>query len=99
VVLGSHKNSGWRQLRLQVYSKIYPTIDSCTEGLFPFPDADLSSHFDESRAKNTYFSTYTHPICYTTCVYVGCSTTTRVHRDLCHKIKKWSQVSMSTGDL
>jgi hypothetical protein len=61
---------------------------SCTKGLFLFPYTDLSSLFDESRAKNTYFSTYTHTIYYTSCVYVGCSNTARVHQDLCQKIQK-----------
>jgi hypothetical protein len=74
-------------------------MQSCTEGLFPFPYADLSSLFDESRAKNTYFSTYTHPAYYTTCVYAGCSTTTHVHQDLCQKIQKWSRVSMSRQEI
>jgi hypothetical protein len=60
---------------------------SCTEGLFPFCYADLSSLFDESKAKNIHFSTYTLPIFYTRCVYAGCSTTTRIHRDFYHKIK------------
>jgi hypothetical protein len=72
---------------------------SCTMGLFPFPYADLSSLFDESRAKNTYFSTYTHPIYYARCVYVGCSTTAHVHRDFCQKIQKWSWVSMSQQEI
>jgi hypothetical protein len=62
---------------------------SCTEGLFPFPYANLSSLFDESRAKNIHFSTYTLPINYARCVYVGFSTTTHVHWDLCEKIIKW----------
>jgi hypothetical protein len=47
----------------------------------------LSSLFDESRAKNIHFSTYTLPISYARCVYAGCSTTTHVYRDLCQKIK------------
>jgi hypothetical protein len=59
-----------------VIARFASPLLSCTEGLFPFPYGDLSSLFDESRAKNTYFSTYTSPICYTTCVYTGCSTTT-----------------------
>ena len=74
-------------------------MKSCTEGLFPFPYADLSSLFIESRAKNTYFSTYTRPIYYTTCVYVGCSTIARVHRDLCQKIQKRIRVSMSRQEI
>jgi hypothetical protein len=62
-------------------------MQSCTEGLIPFPYADLSSLFIKSRAKNKYFSTCTHLAHYTTCVYAGCSTTTRVHQDLCQKMK------------
>jgi hypothetical protein len=62
-------------------------MQSCPEGLFPFPHADLSSLFVRSRAKNKYFSTCTHLAHYTTCVYIGCSTTAHVHRDLCQKIK------------
>ena len=55
--------------------------------------------FYESRAKNTHFSTYTRHISYTSSVYAGCSTTTRVHRDLCQKIQKWSWVSMSRQEI
>jgi hypothetical protein len=62
-------------------------MQCCTEGLFPFPYADLSSLFVKSRAKNTYFSTCTHLSYYTSCVYTGCTTTTRIHRDLCQKMK------------
>jgi hypothetical protein len=72
---------------------------SCIEILFPFPYADLSSLFDEYRAKNTHFSTYTHPIFYSACVYVGFSTIAHVHLDLCQKIQKWSQVSMSRQEI
>jgi hypothetical protein len=82
-----------------VIARFAPPLLSCTKGLFPFSYADLSSLFDESRAKNTHFFTYTHPICYTTCVYAGCSTTARVHRDLCQKIQKWSWVSMSRHEI
>jgi hypothetical protein len=70
-------------------------MQSCKEGLTPFPYADLLSLIDESRDKNKYFSTCTHLASYTTSVYVGCSTTTRVHQDLCKKIKIKCQVSMS----
>ena len=69
------------------YRKIFLTISSCTEGLFPFSCADLSSLFDESRAKNIHFSTYTLPNCYARCVYTCCSTTACVYRDLCQKIQ------------
>ena len=61
---------------------------SCTEGLFPFPYVDLPSLFYESRAKNIHFSTYTLPISYARCVYIGYSTTAHVHQDLCQKIQK-----------
>jgi hypothetical protein len=62
-------------------------MQSCPEGLFPFPHANLSSLFIKSRAKNKYFSTCTHLSYYTTCVYADCSTTTHVHWDLCQKMK------------
>jgi hypothetical protein len=70
-----------------VIARFASPLLSCTEGLFPFPYADLSSLFDESRAKNIHFSTYMLPISYTRCVYACCSTTTRVYRDLCQKIQ------------
>ena len=56
---------------------------------------NLLSLIDESRDKNKYISTCTHLASYTTSVYIGCSTTTCVHRDLCQKIKIKCQVSMS----
>jgi hypothetical protein len=62
-------------------------MKSCTKGLFPFPHVDLSSLFVKSIAKNKYFSTCMHLSYYTTCVYPGYSTTTRIHRDLCQKMK------------
>jgi hypothetical protein len=62
-------------------------MQSCIEGLFPFPYVDLSSLFVKSRAKNTYFSTCTHLPYYTTCVYEGSTTTAHVHWDLCQKMK------------
>jgi hypothetical protein len=52
-----------------------------------FPYEDLSSMLRESREQNEKNSTCTHLAYYTTSVYVGCSTTARVHRDLCHKMK------------
>ena len=59
----------------------------CTEGLFPFPYADLSSLFVNPRAKNTYVSTCMHLAYYTVCVYTGCSITACAHWDLCPKMK------------
>jgi hypothetical protein len=72
---------------------------SFTEGLFPFPCADLSSLFDKSRDQNKQFSTYTCPISYKTSVYASCSTTACIHWDLCQKIQKWNQVSMSRQEI
>jgi hypothetical protein len=69
-------------------------MQSCREGLTLFPYVDLLSLINESRDKNKYFSTCTHLARYTS-VYVGCSTTTRIHRDLCQKIKIKFWVSMS----
>jgi hypothetical protein len=60
-----------------------PLMQSCREGLTPFPHADLHSLIDKSRDKNKYFSTCTHLASYTSRVYAGCSTIARVHRDLC----------------
>jgi hypothetical protein len=74
-------------------------MQSCREGLIPFPHADLLSLIDKSRDKNKYFSTCTHLASYTTSVYAGCSTTTRVHRDLCQKIKIKCRVSMSRQEI
>jgi hypothetical protein len=74
-------------------------MQSCREGLIPFPYADLSSLLLKSRDKNTNFSTCTHLAHYTTSVYAGCSTTTRVHRDLCQKIKIKCRVSMSRQEI
>jgi hypothetical protein len=74
-------------------------MQSCTEGLIPFPYADLSSLLIKSRDKNKYFSTCTHLAHYTTCVYAGCSTTTHVHRDLCQKMKIKCRVSMSRQEI
>jgi len=54
--------------------------------------------FVKSRAKNKYFSTCKHHAYYTSCVYKGLSTTTRVHQDLCQKWKLMS-VSMSWKDI
>jgi hypothetical protein len=65
---------------------IHP-MQSCREGLTPFPYANLLSLIDEPRDKNKYFPTCTHLTSYTTCVYTGCSITAHVHRDLCQKIK------------
>jgi hypothetical protein len=62
-------------------------MQSFIKGLFPFPYADLSSLFLKSRAKNTYFSTCMHLAYYTTCIYIGCTTKTHVHQDLCQKMK------------
>ena len=62
-------------------------MQSCREGLIPFPYADSLSLIDKSRDKNKKKSTCTHLAPYTTSVYPGCSTTTHVHQDLCHKIK------------
>jgi hypothetical protein len=62
-------------------------MQSCTEGLFPFPYAHLSSMFVKSKSKNTYFFTCTHLAYYTACVYASCSTIACVHRDLCQKMK------------
>jgi hypothetical protein len=72
---------------MSVIVRFVSPLLSCTEGLFPFPYADLSSLFNESRAKNIHFSIYTLPINYTRCVYTGCSTAARAHRDLCQKIQ------------
>jgi hypothetical protein len=82
-----------------VIARFSSPLVSCTEGLFLFTYEDLSSLFDESRAKNIHFSTYTCPISYTTSVYAGWSTTAYVHQDLCQKIQKWSWVSMSRQDI
>ena len=62
-------------------------MQSCTEGLFPLPYAKLASLFDKSKEKNTNFSTCTHLAYYTSCVYTGCTTRARIHRDLCPKMK------------
>jgi hypothetical protein len=62
-------------------------MQSCPEGLFPFPHTDLSSLLVKPRAKNTYFPTCTHLAYYTTCAYAGCPTTACVHRYLCQKMK------------
>ena len=62
-------------------------MQSFLEGLFPFPHADLSSLFVRSRAKNKYFSTCKHLAHYIACVYAGFSSTTRIHQDLCQKMK------------
>jgi hypothetical protein len=72
---------------ITIIARFASPLLSCTEGLFPFPYAYLSSLFDESRAKNIHFSTYTLPISYTRCIYACCSTTTCVYRDLCQKIQ------------
>jgi hypothetical protein len=79
-------------------SKICPPLLSCIEGLFPFPYADLSSLFDESRAKNTHFSTYTHPICYTTCVYRLLHYSPHTSGFVLENTK-WSWVSMSRQEI
>ena len=54
---------------------------------FHFPMQTYRPLFDKSKAKNIYFSTYTLPNFFARCVYACCSTTTRVYRDLCHKIQ------------
>jgi hypothetical protein len=74
-------------------------MQSCREGIIPFPYADLPSLLIKSKDKNRIFSTCTHLAPYTTSIYAGCSTTTRVHRDLCQKIKIKSLVSMSRHDI
>jgi hypothetical protein len=86
----------WRD---DVIARFASPFLSCIEGLFPFPYADLSSLFDKSRSKNKHFSTYTCPISYIASVYTGCSTTARIHRNLCQKIQKWSRVSMSRQEI
>jgi hypothetical protein len=43
--------------------------------------------FDKSKSKNIYFSTYMLPNYFARCVYICCSTTSRVYRDLCQKIQ------------
>ena len=74
-------------------------MQSCTEGLIPFPYVDLFSLIDKSRDKNTNFSTCMHLAPYKASVYVGCSTTTYVHWDLCQKIKIKCWVSMSRHEI
>jgi hypothetical protein len=74
-------------------------MQSCREGLIPFPYVDLSSMLLKSRDKNTNFSTCMHLSPYTASVYAGYSTTARAHRDLCQKIKIKCQVSMSRQDI
>jgi hypothetical protein len=74
-------------------------MQSCTEGLIPFLYADLSSLLIKSRDKNTNFFTCTHLAHYTTSVYVGCSTITQVHRDLCQKMNIKCRVSMSRHEI
>jgi hypothetical protein len=54
-------------------------MQSCREGLIPFPYEDLLSLIDESRDKNKHFSTCMHLTSYTTIIYTGYSTTTHVH--------------------
>jgi hypothetical protein len=70
-------------------------MQSCIEGLTPFPYADLLSLINESKDKNKYFSTCMHLASYIACVYVGYATAARVHRGLCQKIKNKCWVSMS----
>jgi hypothetical protein len=74
-------------------------MQSCREGLIPFPHADLLSMIDKSRDKKKYFSTCMHLASYTTRVYIGFSTTTHVHRDLCQKIKIKCLFSMSRQEI
>jgi hypothetical protein len=74
-------------------------MQSCKEGLTPFPYANLLSLINEPRDKNKYFSTCMHLASHTTCVYAGCSTTTHIHRDLCQKIKIKCWVSMSRQEI
>jgi hypothetical protein len=48
-----------RMQELTVIARFVSPLLSCTEGLFPFPYADFSSLFDESRAKKyTFFHIY-----------------------------------------
>jgi hypothetical protein len=70
-------------------------MQSCREGLIPFPHAKLLSLIDKYRDKNKYVSTCKHLARYTTSVYAGYSTIACVHRDLCQKIKIKCRVSMS----
>jgi hypothetical protein len=74
-------------------------MQSCKEGLIPFPHADLLSLIDKSRDKNKYFSTCMHLARYTTSVYARCSTTNHVYQDLCQKIKIKCRVSMSQQEI
>jgi hypothetical protein len=62
-------------------------MQSYREGFTPFPYANLLSPIDETKDNNKYFSTCTHLASYTTSVYIGCSTTSHVHPDLCQKMK------------
>jgi hypothetical protein len=74
-------------------------MQSCREGLIPFPYADLLSLIDESRDKNKYFSTCMHLESYTTSVYARYSTTACVHQDLCQKNKIKCRFSMSRQEI
>jgi hypothetical protein len=87
-------------VRGHILEKYFPhPMQSCREGLFPFPYADLSSMLLNSRDKNINFSTCTHLAPYTTNVYAGFSTTTSIHWDLCQKIKMKCWVSTSRWEI
>jgi hypothetical protein len=82
------------------YSKICPTIAILHRGPFSISLCRLVIPFDESRAKNTHFSTYTRPICYTACVYAGFSTTYHVYIGICaRKYKNGVGFHVTTRDI
>jgi hypothetical protein len=70
------------------YSKICLTLCNLAKrAFFHFPMQTFHSFLQNPRAKRYIFSTCTHLAYYTTCVYVGCTTTACVHQDLCPKMK------------
>ena len=68
------------------------------QNAFPFPYAVLKSPFSLPRDKKSYFSTYTCPTSYTTCIYVGCTTTACVHQLWWYKLKIVSGFHVTSRD-
>jgi hypothetical protein len=77
----------WEANECVLYQDFPHPMQSCKYDIFPFTYADFSSLFVKSRAKKYIFSTCMHLSYYTSCVYAGCTTITRVHQDLCPKMK------------
>jgi hypothetical protein len=73
-------------------------MQTCLEGLFPFPYADLKSLFVVPRDKN-YIFPHMHALIVIQHAYMQVAPLQPAYIGFCAQIKKWCQVSMSHHEI